>query len=102
MLSIQSSLELPLAMVVDDLHCIYLGVTKLLLKYWFGKEYRTKDFSIRRKVHVYCVCATSTICTCTSLTLYACAIKCYSSVCLCVYVCVFPLYALCYSSKGAQ
>ena len=52
MLSIQSSLELPLAMVVDNLHCIYLGVTKLLLSLWFEKEFRTKEFSIKRKVNV--------------------------------------------------
>ena len=48
-------------MVVDDLHCIYLGVTKLLLSLWFGKEFRTKDFSIRRKVNVH---ATNTKCAC--------------------------------------
>ena len=54
MLSIQSSLELPPAMVIDDLHCIYLGVTKLLLNLWFGKKFRMKDFSIRRKVWYNC------------------------------------------------
>lgn len=46
-----SSLHLPVAMVVDDLHCIYFGVAKLLIGVWFGKEHRTKDLSIRSIVH---------------------------------------------------
>ena len=36
--------------VVDDLHCVYLGVVKHLLTYWFGVKYNQYGFSIRSRV----------------------------------------------------
>ena len=51
-LSAHSCLELPMAMVIDDLHCLYLGVTKRLINLWFGKSSRGKDYFIGNKVHV--------------------------------------------------
>ena len=41
------------AMVIDDLHCMYLGVTKHLLHLWFGKNFRGREFCIRNKVNVH-------------------------------------------------
>ena len=38
--------------VVDDLHCVYLGVVKQLLVYWFGVQYNQYQFSIRSKVYI--------------------------------------------------
>ena len=40
-----------MAMVIDDLHCLYLGVTKRLINLWFGKSSRGKDYFIGNKVH---------------------------------------------------
>ena len=37
--------------VVDDLHCLYLGVVKQLLTFWFGKKHKQYGFSIRTKVY---------------------------------------------------
>ena len=37
--------------VVDDLHCLYLGVVKQLLTYWFGVQHARYAFSIRSKVY---------------------------------------------------
>ena len=36
--------------VVDDLHCVYLGVVKHLLAYWFGVQFNQYGFNIRSKV----------------------------------------------------
>ena len=33
--------------VVDDLHWLFLGVSKLLISLWFSKTYRSFDFYIR-------------------------------------------------------
>lgn len=52
-MSIHHPLQLPPAMVIDDLHCVYLGVTKHLIKLWFNTEYRHASFSIRNKVIDY-------------------------------------------------
>lgn len=38
------------AIVIDDLHCLFLGVTKLLISLWFSKKYRSLDFYIGGKV----------------------------------------------------
>ena len=45
-----------MAMVIDDLHCLYLGVTKRLINLWFGKSSRGKDYFIGNKVRdVTCI-----------------------------------------------
>lgn len=36
--------------VIDVLHCIFLGITKNLLSFWFGKAHTKKPYSIRKKV----------------------------------------------------
>lgn len=36
--------------VLDELHCLYLGVVLTLLKLWFGKENKGKLFYIGHKV----------------------------------------------------
>ena len=38
--------------VVDDLHCLYLGVVLTLLKLWFGKENKGQPFYIGHKVWI--------------------------------------------------
>lgn len=54
-LSVHAPLDLPMAVVIDDLHCLYLGVAKRLIKTWFGKGSRGKDYFIGNKVclHVH-------------------------------------------------
>ena len=37
-------------MVVDYLHCVLLGVTKMLMEYWFNKTHRSKPYHIGKKV----------------------------------------------------
>ena len=49
-LSIHKPLRLPWAVVVDDLHCIYLGVTLKFIHLWFDKQNRGKDYYIGNKV----------------------------------------------------
>ena len=51
-LSTHKHLVLLSAVVIDDLHCIYLGVTKHMLHLWFGTQFKRRDFSIRNKVHI--------------------------------------------------
>ena len=45
-LCIHPPFNLAMGCVVDSLHTLYLGVTRLLLKLWFGKANKSKDFSI--------------------------------------------------------
>ena len=42
--------DIPVACVVDDLHCLYLGVTKTLLHLWFDKNNSRHLFYIGNKV----------------------------------------------------
>lgn len=52
----QKSFNLSAGTVIDVMHCVYLGVmAKTLMGLWFGATGSGKEFSIRRKVHVYCV-----------------------------------------------
>lgn len=49
-LALHEPFDLCHGVVIDSLHCIYLGVTLKLLKLWFDKGARMEDFSIRAKV----------------------------------------------------
>ena len=50
MLCLHKPVDLVKAVVVDDLHCLFLGVSKLLISLWFSKTYRSFDFYIGEKV----------------------------------------------------
>ena len=39
--------------VIDGLHTLFLGVTKLLIELWFGDSYKTYDFYIGKNVCLY-------------------------------------------------
>ena len=40
--------------VIDAMHCIFLGVvSKTLIPFWFNVTHHSKPFSIRRKVCLY-------------------------------------------------
>lgn len=54
-LSVHKPLDLPMAAVIDDLHCLYLGVTKYLIKLWFGSGSRGSDYYIGNKVNYYAI-----------------------------------------------
>ena len=65
-LSLHKPFVLPTSIVIDDLHCIYLGVTKTILKLWFNSKFKRAPFYIGNKVHVlvqfpgvtsHCTCA---------------------------------------------
>ena len=49
-LCLHKPLNLVKAVVIDDLHCLFLGVTKHLITLWFGDKYRAFDFYIGEKV----------------------------------------------------
>ncbi len=49
-LSLHTPFDICEGVVIDSLHCLYLGVSLKLLKLWFGKDARSNDFSIRNKV----------------------------------------------------
>lgn len=49
-LCLHKPLDLVKAVVIDDLHCLFLGVTKHLIALWFGEKYKTFDFYIGEKV----------------------------------------------------
>ena len=49
-LGLHSPFDVCRGVVIDSLHCLYLGVMLKLLKLWFDKGSRAKDFSIRDKV----------------------------------------------------
>ena len=55
-LALHQPFDLARGCVVDDLHCLYLGVTLQLLHFWFEKKHRTKSFYIGNKV---CTCTIS-------------------------------------------
>ena len=48
--TVHKPVDLVKAVVIDDLHCLFLGVTKLLISLWFSKTYRSFDFYIGGKV----------------------------------------------------
>ena len=48
-LSLHPPFQLPWGVIVDDLHCLYLGVASHLIELWFDK-YRSKDHYIGQKV----------------------------------------------------
>ena len=41
--------------VIDDLHCLFLGVTKTLPFLWFDAKYRSYDFHIGPMVIPYSI-----------------------------------------------
>lgn len=49
-LALHKPFDICRGVVIDSLHCVYLGVTLKMLKLWFDKETRTETFSIRTKV----------------------------------------------------
>ena len=49
-LSLHKPFLLPTSIVVDDLHCIYLGVTKTILHLWMESKNRSAAFYIGKKV----------------------------------------------------
>lgn len=55
-LSAHKSFKLPTGVVIDVMHCIFLGVVNALMAMWFGVGHRGKPFSIRNKVHIMCRC----------------------------------------------
>ena len=40
--------------VIDYLHCVLLGVTKMLVKFWFDAKHRDTHFYIGDKVQCMC------------------------------------------------
>jgi len=49
-LALHSPFNLCRGVVIDSLHCLFLGVVLQLLKLWFDKAHRKKPHSIRNKV----------------------------------------------------
>ena len=50
MLCIHKPMDVVKGVVIDGLHTLFLGVTKLLLDLWFGDSYKACDFYIGKKV----------------------------------------------------
>lgn len=48
-LSLHQPFDLALGCTVDNLHTLYLGVTLLLMKMWFSKEFKNKDYSLYKQ-----------------------------------------------------
>ena len=42
--------DLSSVFMVDDLHCVFQGITKQMLHFWFSKKHSKKDYSIRKKI----------------------------------------------------
>lgn len=51
-LALHKPFDICRGVVIDSLHCVYLGVALKLLKLWFDKDTRMEDFSIRTKVTI--------------------------------------------------
>ena len=54
----QRSFDLSTGVVIDVMHCVFLGlVEKTLMGFWFGASHRGSPYSIRRKVNSinYCL-----------------------------------------------
>ena len=49
-LSLHPPFQLPWGVIVDDLHCLYLGVASHLIELWFDKKYRGQDHYFGQKV----------------------------------------------------
>ena len=46
--------DLSTGMVIDVMHCVFLGImARLLMKFWFDVSHHSSPFSIRRKVFKY-------------------------------------------------
>ena len=43
-------LTLPWAFVIDDLHCLYIGISKKLIGLWFDSSNKNKEFYIGKDV----------------------------------------------------
>lgn len=52
-LTLHQPFNLVKGVIVDDLHGLFLGVTKTLLSLWFTEKYKSCYFSIARKVIYY-------------------------------------------------
>ena len=52
-LSAHKSFKLPVGVVIDAMHCIFLGIVTNLMALWFGVGHRGKPYSIRNKVHTH-------------------------------------------------
>ena len=54
-LSLHPPFDICAGVVVDMMHCVFLGVIgKNLMKFWFGSAHHAKPFSLRRKVWWVC------------------------------------------------
>lgn len=42
--------NVPKGVVIDVLHCVFLGVILTLAKHWFHQEHSSMDYSIKDKV----------------------------------------------------
>ena len=49
-LALHCPFDLAKGIAVDDLHCIYIGVTSDLLHYWVDKTFWGKQYSIQAQV----------------------------------------------------
>ena len=47
--------DLSKGVAIDDLHALLLGSVNDLLNYWFSERFRTRPFSIYRKVCIYII-----------------------------------------------
>ena len=61
-LSLHPLFQLPWGVIVDDLHCLYLGVASHLIELWFDKKYRDKDHYIGQKVQCTTNCLLIMLC----------------------------------------
>ena len=43
-------LDIVKGVVIDDLHCMFLGVTRHLINLWFDKKWSRQDFYVGNKV----------------------------------------------------
>lgn len=41
--------DVPKEMTIDHLHCLFLGVTLALMKFWFNTSYSKNSYNIREK-----------------------------------------------------
>lgn len=51
-LSLHQAFQLPTAVVIDDLHDVYLGATRHLFHLWFKVDNRGKEYYVGHKVQI--------------------------------------------------
>ena len=50
--ALHPSFDLVKGVVVDYLHCVLLGVVKMMMEFWFQKNHRGKPHYIGKKVYI--------------------------------------------------